>query len=409
MTNAIRIFLMSLVLVALVGSVQDADAQFAKRLRDRAKQHAGEKVIQKVVEKEDKAIDEAFGDAERAVTGEEAQPMGVEASAGDEAPIASEAGAKLKPGEGAWANYDFVPGERPLFVDDFANENVGNFPRRLEFIGGSMEIVEWQGQRWIRDGGNGEFYVPLPETLPERFTMEFDLTGSGNGMSIWFDGAENHWAGGPRIEIGTWFGDIRFGEDKQARGELPFNTEEKAGTVRIMVDDSYVKLFMDEKRVAQVPNADLGRSDRILMHLNGWSAEAPRMIANLRVMAGGRGLYDALSAEGRVSTQGILFDTGSDVIRPESTPTLKEIGQMLTEHPELRLRVEGHTDNVGADEANQALSQRRAEAVKTLLAASYGVDAARIEAQGLGPSKPAADNATPEGRQQNRRVELVRL
>ena len=413
MKNTIRLFLMSLLLIAWAGSAQDADAQFAKRLRDRAKQHAGEKVIQKVVEKEDKAIDKAFDGAEEAVTGQEtettAEDMATEAPMSTETATSTETAMKLKPGEGAWANYDFVPGERPLYVDDFSADRVGNFPQRLEFVGGSMEIVEWQGQRWIRDGGEGAFYVNLPETLPERFTMEFDLTGSGNGMTVWFGGAESHYAGGPRIEVGTWFGRIHFGEGKQAEGQLPLNTEEEAGTIRIMADGPYVKLFMNEKRVAQVPNADLGRSSRILVHLNGWSAEAPRMIANIRVMAGGRTLYDALAAEGRVATQGIFFDTGSDALRPESTPTLKEIGQMLTEHPELRISIEGHTDNTGSAEANQTLSQRRAEAVKAHLAASYGFDAARLEAQGFGASKPVADNATPEGRQQNRRVELVKL
>lgn len=345
-------------------------------------------------------VDEAGNPVETPPTGEAAPTVSGGAAAG---------GATLRPGEGAWANYDFVPGERPLFVDDFSGDRVGNFPQRLEFVGGSMEIVEWQGQRWIRDGGDGEFYINLPETLPERFTMEFDLAGSGNGMSVWFNGAEDKWDPNSRIEIGTWFGRIKFGDDKEAQGELPVKTDEAAGTVRIMADGPYVKLFMNEKRVAQVPNADLGRSDRILMHLNGWSADAPRMVGNIRVMAGGRELYDALSTEGRVATQGILFDSGSDVIRPESTPTLEEIGDMLKNHADLRLGIEGHTDDQGDDAANQSLSERRAAAVKAFLVQSYGVEAGRLESQGYGESKPVADNGSLEGRQQNRRVELVRL
>jgi outer membrane protein OmpA-like peptidoglycan-associated protein len=133
------------------------------------------------------------------------------------------------------------------------------------------------------------------------------------------------------------------------------------------------------------------------------------MVSDIRVAAGGKKLYDAIAATGRVATQGIYFDTGSDRVRPESSPTLKEIGAMLAAHPELKLAIEGHTDNVGAAAANLSLSQQRAEAVKAALVESYGVSADRITAKGLGSTKPAVGNDTPAGRQQNRRVELVKL
>lgn len=396
----------------LFGRARDAVKRGAERAVEREAERRTDEVVTGAIEcalGDTACADEARAEGREVVyVDDEGNPAPEPApTATAEAGVA--ASVPLRPGEGAWANYDFVPGERPLFVDDFSNDRVGNFPQRLEFVGGSMEIVEWQGQRWIRDGGDGAFFINLPETLPERFTMEFDLTGHGNGMTIWFNGAENHYAGGPRIEIGTWFGTIRFGDNQQAQGDLPIKTDEGMGTIRIMADGSYVKLFMNERRVAQVPNADLGRSNRILMHLNGWSADAPRMVGNIRVMAGGSALYDALAAEGRVATQGILFDTGSDVIRPESTPTLVEIGDILKNHADLRLAIEGHTDDQGDDAANQSLSERRADAVKAYLVSAYGVDVSRLEARGLGESAPVADNGTSEGRQQNRRVELVRL
>ena len=80
---------------------------------------------------------------------------------------------------------------------------------------------------------------------------------------------------------------------------------------------------------------------------------------------------------------------------------------MLTKHADLKLTIEGHTDNVGNPAANRTLSEQRAAAVKTYLV-SKGIDAARIETAGLGDTKPDAPNTTPEGRQQNRRVELVK-
>jgi outer membrane protein OmpA-like peptidoglycan-associated protein len=176
---------------------------------------------------------------------------------------------------------------------------------------------------------------------------------------------------------------------------------------RVSVDGSYMKVYLDDTRLLNVPNADLGRSTKIAFYTDG-DATQPSLFGQFRIAAGGRKLYDAISAQGRVATQGIYFDTGSDRIRPESTPTLKEIGAMLTGHPDLRLTIEGHTDNVGDAAANQELSQRRAAAVREYLVATYGIEGTRLSAKGLGQTKPAAANTTAEGRQQNRRVELVK-
>lgn len=82
---------------------------------------------------------------------------------------------------------------------------------------------------------------------------------------------------------------------------------------------------------------------------------------------------------------------------------------MLTEHADLKLAIEGHTDNVGSAATNQTLSEKRAEAVRQELISRYGVDAARLAAKGLGSTKPVGPNDTPEGRQNNRRVELVKM
>ena len=96
------------------------------------------------------------------------------------------------------------------------------------------------------------------------------------------------------------------------------------------------------------------------------------MVGNIRVGAGGKTMYDAIESAGRVATQGIYFDTGSDRIRPESSGTLKQIAAMLNEHAELNITIEGHTDNVGNAAANQALSEARARAVKEALVSAYG-------------------------------------
>jgi OmpA-OmpF porin, OOP family len=109
-----------------------------------------------------------------------------------------------------------------------------------------------------------------------------------------------------------------------------------------------------------------------------------------------------------VATQGIYFASGSDKIQPESTPTLVEIADMLKAHPDLDLLIEGHTDNVGSAGSNLALSDRRAAAVRQVLVDTYKIDGNRLTTVGFGDTVPAAPNTTPEGRQQNRRVELVK-
>jgi len=166
---------------------------------------------------------------------------------------------------------------------------------------------------------------------------------------------------------------------------------------------------VNDQRVANVPNADFIRTNKIYINLYNFSGDKV-LIDNIRVAEGGKKiLYEALMADGRVATRGIYFDSGSDRIRPESTPTLKQIGRMLQDHTDLSLMIEGHTDDQGEDAYNLDLSDKRAAAVKTYLVANYKIDDSRLQTKGFGETKPAAPNITPEGRQNNRRVELVKL
>jgi outer membrane protein OmpA-like peptidoglycan-associated protein len=150
------------------------------------------------------------------------------------------------------------------------------------------------------------------------------------------------------------------------------------------------------------------RSAKLYITVSSASDENPILVGPMRIAAGGLDLYDRLERDGRAATHGILFTTGSDVIRPESTPTLTEIGAMLKRYSDLQLTIEGHTDSQGEEGYNQELSDRRARAVKAYLVETYGVNAGRLDTAGFGEGRPVADNGSPEGRAQNRRVELVR-
>lgn len=115
-----------------------------------------------------------------------------------------------------------------------------------------------------------------------------------------------------------------------------------------------------------------------------------------------------LSVDKHADVYGIYFNFASDLLRPESEPVLKEIATALQAHPDWKLRVNGHTDNVGGDAMNQDLSRRRAEAVRHNLVERYKIAEARLSTEGFGASRPKESNDTDRGRALNRRVELVR-
>jgi outer membrane protein OmpA-like peptidoglycan-associated protein len=107
-----------------------------------------------------------------------------------------------------------------------------------------------------------------------------------------------------------------------------------------------------------------------------------------------------------VNMSDVLFDTGSYTLKPGAREKLAKISGILLAHPGLTLQIEGHTDSVGSDDYNQQLSERRAGSVQDFLV-QQGVPAASISAIGFGKTEPVASNDTSEGRQLNRRVELV--
>jgi OmpA-OmpF porin, OOP family len=404
----------ALLLPAEAAAFGDKLLKRAKEQVERRIENTAEQAVDRSIDRTEQAIRCASSDQD-CIRAAEQQGQQVVYTDGPQAQggtvAAAGAPGSQRPGEGAWANYDFVPGDRVLFAEDFSADRVGNFPGRLDYQQGNMEIVEWGGGRYLRSTAESVFDVVLPEALSERFTLEFDLYDPDFWPTeVYSVDPERQYDEHSRIffsfnrESGMRTGGRTSTESTTATRLAPTDRMMRVSTI---VDGRYIKVFLDETRIVNVPNADLSRSNRVRFRMHG-NSERPVLIGNIRVAAGSTSLYDRLTADGSVATQGILFDTGSDRIRPESTPTLWEIADMLSQHPDLRLRIEGHTENVGDAAANQQLSERRAEAVRQYLVASRGIDAARLTAVGKGQSEPAESNDTPEGRQNNRRVVLVK-
>jgi OOP family OmpA-OmpF porin len=167
--------------------------------------------------------------------------------------------------------------------------------------------------------------------------------------------------------------------------------------------DVYVQMYSFANREGR--RTSLVRKDRVgalLETIEVGPAQAPTAPVTSEQMAA------EINRTGRIALYGLYFDTNRTEIKSESRPTLEQIADLLKREPNLTILVVGHTDNVGDFESNRDLSQRRAESVVNALVTGFGIPTERLIPFGVSYAAPVASNATPEGRSQNRRVELVR-
>jgi OOP family OmpA-OmpF porin len=431
--------LQTIALAALIaGAAPPVCAQggLLKKIKDNAKEKATERVDQRT----DQALDTAVNKAEHAITcvvtdrqclqraQAAGQPVQVTDSRGRPVSSADSAAAlqsaratasadaagagssSAAPGTGVWLNYDFIPGDRTLFYDDFSDDQTGNLPSHEDGTSGNATVAELDGHKYFRTTTGATFTITLSAPLPQRFTIEATYCNPNNGHPLDFqigdDQAGHVWCGQDEAGIN---GDGPNGQKEASEAAKGIGPADFVNC-RFMFDGGYVKAYLNEQRLAQLNGLVFSRGRTITVTVpEGDEGAGGTLLASIWVAEGGKKLYDALATSGRVATHGILFATGSAEIRGESTPTLKEIGEMLTAHPELKLLIEGHTDNVGSAAANQTLSEQRATAVKQYLIAHFQIDPSRLSTKGYGASRPVASNDTADGRQQNRRVELVRM
>ena len=173
-------------------------------------------------------------------------------------------------------------------------------------------------------------------------------------------------------------------------------------------------MWMDARKIFDIPRA-MNTSDTMnqlyffLEGSNYQENEIGLFISNIKIATGLPDTRHKLIDEGKFSTTGILFDVNAATIKPESSGVLKEIGSLLNEHKDVKIKIIGHTDSDGTDAANLELSKKRAEAVKAALAKDYSIEESRVQTDGKGESAPVGDNKTKEGKAQNRRVEFIKL
>jgi len=442
-SRSIGTLLLMLLLGGLVApTFQTAEAQLVKRIKDRVKRDAERRVEDRAVAAARRTLDLAEDAIVCAVTDkaciEDAREQGQEPVIVDEngKPISGyepagdavddgassqdESGDDDKVGEGVWANYDFVPGERVIFAHDFEGTRTGNFPSRLDYIAGNLDVVELGENKVLRvgegtseggPGGNGCFTITLPETLPERYTIEYRVRTSDPLLRastyLFSDGSDDTpdtrctYPPKPHVLVGGKSRGLALSSGGQS-GMNEGLTPNEWADVTITVDGPYWKMYVDGERISNVPSFDFPRAAKLHFFMNVYRYSL--YVDDFRIAEGGpRSLYDDLMGAGFISTTAIRFDTGSATIKPESSGILSEILAMLEEHDNLELVIEGHTDSQGGDASNQTLSEQRAEAVAAFLI-DQGIDAGRFDTVGHGEGQPAADNSSAEGMAMNRRV-----
>jgi outer membrane protein OmpA-like peptidoglycan-associated protein len=332
---------------------------------------------------------------------------GATAATGDQAGSAN-APITLK----AYANYDFVPGEKVIFEDDFTTDQDGEFPAHWKLEKGQAIINKVKGeQAFFLTEGNYVRVSPRMQKednyLPENFTLEFDFFSTPGSYTpgVLFNTAKDesrYIFFGKEVSTGYFPNNLS--------GTYPGDADNFDGRwhhAAMIKKGNQIKCYVDQYRVLVVP--DCGECQVSKLDMGGIGGqETPIVFKNFRIAEGGSmNMIGKKFTDAKIITHGINFDVDKATIKPESMGTLNMIVQVLKDNPDVRFEIDGHTDNSGAAEHNLQLSQQRADAVRAQLI-SMGVDASRLTTKGFGDTKPIADNNTPEGKANNRRVEFVK-
>ncbi|MBP7028237.1 MAG: OmpA family protein [Bacteroidales bacterium] len=432
----------ALAVLVLFSMAINAEAQIKVDLKKKLEQQVNRRLNQKADQAIDKALDtvedsirgdvKKDGNAGGNATGQNsgnAQPQGKSGQNAD-----AQSGGQQEPAFQSYSKYDFIPGEKVIFYDDFSQDAVGDFPA-LWNTNGSAEVVTTNlfPGKWMRFVMNQCVWTDELLKLPENYTIEYDVIPQGGlegeGMSGWhmklmqaknakaWDGGTQPGNGGFEFRIEyfgrpsyhTWL----YGQECSVsnlsgyvEGEQYKQKINKLYHIAIWVQKTRIRVYQDQNKIIDLPRAfpaGCVKPDRIRFEYGA------AMISNIRIAVGAPDMRNKLITEGKLVTYGIYFDVNKDVVKPESYGTLKEIATVLQENPDVKVKIVGHTDSDGADASNLDLSKRRGASVKNELVKNFGIEASRLESDGMGESQPVAPNDTPANKALNRRVELIKL
>jgi OmpA-OmpF porin, OOP family len=382
------------------------------------------KTINRVNNKIDRGIDKGLDEVEKGIKSDTKKDdkAATKGSEGTKPTDKTKEGSSKQdqPGLQSYSKYDFIPGEKVIFYEDFSQDAIGDFPA-LWNTNGSAEVVTtnlYPGN-WMRFIMRECVWTDALLKLPDNYTIEYDVIPiagedkiSMKGWSMLLMQAKNVKAwdhgtapgqGGYWL-YGTECEQLKTGGTKE--GEEFKEKKDQKYHIAIWVQKTRVRLYQNQDKLFDSPKAfptGCVKPDRIRFE------DGAAMVSNIRIAVGAPDMRNKLMTEGKLVTYGIYFDVNKDVVKPESYGTLKEIAAILNEVPDVKVKIVGHTDSDGADAANLDLSKRRAASVKAELVKTFNVNGDRLITDGMGESQPVAPNDTPANKALNRRVEFIKL
>lgn len=412
----------------LTSAAANAQSGSGQRIRENAKWKTENKVNEKV----DRGIDDVL-DGKLFKKKNKAKPDSATVPAGHQ-PAAIEAvlnsgrqqeGSPLK----AYSKFDFVPGEKVLYYDDFERVAIGDFPAEYNTdASGEVMTVAGKPGKWLGLNANGSFLPEPLGALPENFTLEMnvgilgDPSNNMSGLGFNFNTEKENllkyrFVSGSFVTLHPGAGSASMsvsqaeGDDLTNDFKMPQWSVEGERFARISMwrQKGRLRVYVNESKLMDIPRFFNSTKPYQLSFFRDFFNDCNLLITDIRFAAALPDTRSKLLTEGRFSTTGILFDFQKSSIRPESYQVLKNIAATLLENPTVRVSIVGHTSNDGDAAANLLLSKQRAAAVKQALVTEFGIAADRLQTDGKGGTEPADKGMTAEAKANNRRVEFIKL